>query len=134
MALEYVTPYPEVRRMRDDQRRGTSVRTVRHQIFLDRSAFCNRRSVWVAGLPLRAAAGQRSESSWWVPIAGEAPKRLPQYVGTTAIHPDGRTIAFSLPDDTPSTFDIWSMEPFLKRPESTRAARHDARGRVMTPG
>ena len=56
--------------------------------------------------------GESAATSWWVPLEGE-PRQLSHFVGTPAIHPDGTTVAFSISDGAPRTFEVMVLENFL---------------------
>ena len=58
---------------------------------------------------------ESAAASWWVPLAGE-PRQLSHFVGTPAIHPDGSTVAFSVSDGAPRTFEVMVLENFLPAP------------------
>ena len=56
------------------------------------------------------------QESWWVPISGGTAKQLSHFIGTPAIHPDGRRVALTVANAQPRRFEIWAMEHFLPRP------------------
>lgn len=62
---------------------------------------------------INAMSEQTAGESWWVPIAGGQPRRMSQYVGAPALHPDGKRVAYQVWNGQPQRFELWVMEHFL---------------------
>ena len=75
-------------------------------------------SVWAPDgnsvLVTKPKTAQAAAESWWVPVAGGAPRKLSQFVGFPAISPDGVSLA-SATNAAARRYEVWVMEHLLSR-------------------